>query len=316
MSVFRKYSTYLQEKYGEKVYKLSINLPLTCPNRNQDNLGGCTFCADVGTGFSSAPNIDIQKQLEERKVMIKKRYKANKYIAYFQNYTNTYMPLETFKKYILSAIVPDVVEIDISTRPDCITEEQLAFLEEVKQEHQIEITLELGLQTVNYKTLDKIRRGHGLAEFIDGIMRIKRYGFEVCVHLILNLPWDDDRDVIENAKILSALKVEQVKLHALYIMDNTQMGEQFKRGEFIICSADEYQEKVIVFLRYLDPDIVVQRLLGKAPRENSLFVNWNQSWWKIRDNIEEAMENRGVAQGDFFHYLGGRAYEKETKKQK
>lgn len=314
MSVFRKYSTYLQEKYGEKVYKLSINLPLTCPNRNQDNLGGCTFCADVGTGFSSAPSIDIQKQLEERKVMIKKRYNANKYIAYFQNYTNTYMPLETFKKYILSAIVSDVVEIDISTRPDCITDEQLAFLKEVKQKYQIEITLELGLQTVNYKTLDKIQRGHGLAEFIDGIMRIKRYGFEVCVHLILNLPWDDDRDVIENAKVLSALKVEQVKLHALYIMDNTKMGEQFKNGEFNICTADEYQEKVIIFLRHLDPEIVVQRLLGRAPRENSLFVNWNQSWWKIRDNIEEAMENRGVVQGDLFHYLGGKVYEKETEK--
>ncbi|NBG89294.1 TIGR01212 family radical SAM protein [Isachenkonia alkalipeptolytica] len=316
MSVFRKYSTYLQEKYGEKVYKLSINLPLTCPNRNQDNLGGCTFCADVGTGFSSAPSIDIPKQLEERKEIIKKRYKAKKYIAYFQNYTNTYMPLETFQKYILSALVDDVVEIDISTRPDCITDEQLEFLAEVKRNYQVEVTLELGLQTVNYKTLDKIRRGHGLAEFIDGILRIKKFGFEVCVHLILNLPWDDDRDVIENAKILSALKVEQVKLHALYVMDHTQMGEAYKKGEFEICTAEEYQQKVITFLRHLDPEIVVQRLLGRAPRENSLFVNWNQSWWKIRDNIEETMEKNGMEQGDFFHYLGGRAYEQEVEKQK
>jgi uncharacterized protein len=316
MSVFRKYSTYLQEKYGEKVYKLSINLPLTCPNRNQDNLGGCTFCADVGTGFSSAPSIDVKKQLEERKDIIKKRYNADKYIAYFQNYTNTYMPLETFKKYILSAIVPDVVEIDISTRPDCITDEQLAFLAEVKKERNIDVTLELGLQTVNYKTLDRIRRGHGLAEFIDGIMRIKKYGFEVCVHLILNLPWDDDRDVIENAKVLSALKVEQVKLHALYVMDHTVMGDQYKNGEFEICSAEEYQEKVITFLRHLDPEIVVQRLLGRAPRENSLFVNWNQSWWKIRDSIEDTMEKRRVVQGDLCNYLGGKAYEQEMKKQK
>ena len=311
MSVFRKYSTYLQEKYGEKVYKLSINLPLTCPNRDQDNLGGCTFCADVGTGFSSPPSAEVQKQLQERKLQIKKRYNANKYIAYFQNYTNTYMPLETFKKYILSAIVPDVVEIDISTRPDAVTDEQLAFLAEVKEKYKIEITLEFGLQTVNYKTLDKIKRGHGLGEFIDGIMRIKKYGFEVCVHLILNLPWDDEGDVIENAKVLSALKVEQVKLHALYVMDNTVMGEQYKNNEFEICSAEEYQEKVITFLRYLDPNIVVQRLVGRAPRENSLFVNWNQSWWKIRDNIEEKMIKEGFCQGDLYNYLGGRTFKQK-----
>lgn len=316
MEVFRKYSTYLQEKYGEKVYKLSINLPLTCPNRNQDNLGGCTFCADVGTGFSSEPSTLIRDQLEERKIIIQKRYKAKKYIAYFQNYTNTYLPMETFKEYILSAIVTDVVEIDISTRPDCITDEQLEFLAQIKKDHQVEITLELGLQTVNYKTLDKIQRGHGLAEFIDGILRIKRYGFEVCVHLILNLPWDDDRDVEENARILSALKVEQVKLHALYIMDHTKMGEQYKRGEFELCTAEEYREKVIMFLRYLDPKIVVQRLLGRAPRENSLFVNWNQSWWKIRDEIEQTMEERGVVQGDLFNYLGGKAYERDRAKEK
>lgn len=316
MSVFRKYSTYLQEKYGERVYKLSINLPLTCPNRNQDNLGGCTFCADVGTGFSSVPSIDIPKQLEERKKIIKKRYNADKYIAYFQNYTNTYLPLNTFKNYVLSSIQSDVVEIAISTRPDCITDEQLKFLAEVEKEYQIEVTLELGLQTVNYKTLDKIQRGHGLAEFIDGILRIKKYGFEVCVHLILNLPWDDDRDVIENAKVLSALQVDQVKLHALYVMDHTRMGEDYKKGEFKICTAEEYQEKVITFLRHLDPEIVVQRLLGRAPRENSLFVNWNQSWWKIRDSIEETMKSHGMFQGELFNYLGGRAYEKEMEKQK
>lgn len=316
MSVFRKYSTYLQEKYGERVYKLSINLPLTCPNRNEDNLGGCIFCADVGTGFSSAPSADIPKQLEERKKIITKRYNASKYIAYFQNYTNTYMPLETFKGYILSAVQPDIVEIAISTRPDCITDEQLIFLREIKRDYKVEVTLELGLQTVNYKTLDKIQRGHGLAEFIDGVLRIKKYGFEVCVHLILNLPWDEDRDVIENAKILSALKVEQVKLHALYIMDHTVMGEAYKRGEFQICTAEEYQDKVIAFLRHLDPEIVVQRLLGRAPRENSLFVNWNQSWWKIRDNIEETMEQQGFFQGEAFDYLGGKIFDRERKKQK
>ncbi|ABR49802.1 conserved hypothetical radical SAM protein [Alkaliphilus metalliredigens QYMF] len=307
--LYRTYSEFLKEKYGEKVYKLPINLPLTCPNRDgKVGIGGCTFCAEVGTGFECLPNsYEVVEQLEKNKSYIQKKYKANKFIAYFQNFSNTYMPFEQFQKYIEEAIVEDVVEIAISTRPDCINDKYLGFLQSLQEKHHIEFSIELGLQTVNYHTLNKINRGHTLAEFIDAVLRIKRYGFPICAHLILNLPWDTETDVIENAKIMSALGIEQVKLHGLYIMENTAMGKMYENKEFQMISVEEYQERVMIFLEYLSSHIVVQRLIGRAPKENSLFVNWNMSWWKIRDEIHEMMIQNHRYQGKKSDYLNGKA---------
>ncbi|MDR5658532.1 TIGR01212 family radical SAM protein [Serpentinicella sp. ANB-PHB4] len=296
------YSKHLKQKYGEKVYKLPINLPVTCPNRDgKKGTGGCTFCAEVGAGFENlSDTLSVKEQIEKNMNYISRRYKANKFIAYFQNYTNTYMPLDQFKKYIKEAVVDNVVEIAISTRPDCIDEMYLAYLKEIKEAYDIEITIELGLQTVNYHSLKKVNRGHTLAEFIDAVLKIKKYGFEMCVHLILNLPWDNMDDVIENAKILSVLEVEQVKLHALYIMNDTKLGEQYKHGDIEMITVDQYVDRVITFLEHLSPKIVVQRLIGRAPEENSLFVNWNMSWWKIKDLIDHNLEARDSYQGKQF----------------
>ena len=309
VSVYRAYSDYLREKYGEKVYKIPVNIPVTCPNRDGSlGHGGCTFCADVGAGFENLANtIPVAEQIEENIKHIRKKYKAEKYIAYFQNFSNTYLELETFKRVISEAIREDVVEICISTRPDCIKEEYMEFLHKISTEQGVEISVELGLQTVNYHSLLQINRGHTLAEFIDAVLRIKKFGFEICAHLILNLPNDNMVDVIENAKILSALGVQQVKLHALYIMKNTVMGKQYEASEFDIIGVEEYKERVIAFLEYLSPDIVVQRLIGRAPEENSLFVNWNMSWWRIRDEIHQRMLHEGNYQGKKANYLNGKA---------
>lgn len=309
---YNVYSEYLRQKYGQKVYKLPISLPGTCPNRDGFiNTGGCIFCGEEGGSFENLSNeLAIKEQLETNMAYIKKRYKADKYIAYFQNFTNTYYPLETFKKYVKQAIMEDIVEISISTRPDCINNDYLDFLKEISDTHNINISIELGLQTVNYHTLEKINRGHSLAEFIDSVIKIKAYGFEICAHLILNFPWDDMIDVIESAKILSALKVEQVKLHSLYIVEDTKLGEMYKNNEFEMISMDEYIERAIVFLEYLDPNIVIQRLMGRAPSEKSLFVNWNTSWWKIKDGILDKMEKEKRVQGKKYNYLDGKALNK------
>ncbi len=307
---YRAYSSYLKEKYRTKVYKLPVNLPVTCPNRDgRLGIGGCTFCGEIGAGFENLSNcLPVPTQLKQNMAYIRKKYKAQKFIAYFQNYSNTYLPVDQFKVYMEEAIIEDIVELCISTRPDCITNEHLIILEQIKQNHGVEISLELGLQTVNYHTLSRVNRGHSLAEFIDAVSRIKVYGFDVCAHLILNFPWDSMEDVIENAKILSALRVQQVKLHALYIMADTVMGDLYRKGVINMLSLKEYQERVIIFLEYLDPAIVVQRLVGRAPEENALFVNWNQSWWKIRDEIHEIMEREGRYQGRKANYLGGKVF--------
>ncbi len=309
IDVYNVYSKYLKERFGEKVYKLPISLPLTCPNRDGCvGTGGCIYCGEEGGSFENLSNtLSVKEQVEKNKDYIQRRYKANKFISYFQNFTNTYLPIDDFKRYVEESIVDRVVGISISTRPDCINDEYLEYLDYIKKRYNLEITIELGLQTVNYHTLKKINRGHTLAEFLDAVIRNKRYGIRTCAHLILNLPWDDMDDTIENAKILSALGVEEVKLHGLYILDKTELGNMYKSGEISIISKEEYKERVIKFLEYLDEEIVVQRIIGRAPEENSLFVNWNESWWKIRDEIVSDMEKRQTRQGIKCDYLNGKA---------
>ncbi len=297
--VYNVYSKDLRERFGEKVYKLPVNLPLTCPNRDGTlACGGCIYCGDEGGSFEkNNPETSVKDQLLANMGHISKRYGANKFIAYFQNFTNTYMPMEDFKKYMLEAIQENIVGISVSTRPDCIDEEHLIYLKELADKYNLEITIELGLQTVNYHSLLKINRGHGLAEFIASVLLIKKYNFRICTHLILNLPWDKMLDVIENAKILSALEIDEVKLHALYIVEDTALGQMYLDEKIELISKEEYKKRVITFLEYLDKDIVVQRIIGRAPEEGTLFVNWGESWWKIRDEIVSEMIEEGTYQG-------------------
>ena len=308
--LYYKYSDYLKEKYGEKVYKLPINLPITCPNRLDGN--GCSFCSEVGTGFEAlASQVSVTEQLERTKILIEKKYKAKKYIAYFQNYTNTFMKLDVFQAYICEAAsCPDIVEISISTRPDCIQKEYLDVLKSISEKYQVAISIELGLQTVNYHTLDTINRGHGLAEYIDAVLMIQSYAFPICTHIILNLPGDSMRDAIESAKILSALKIDIVKIHSLYIAKNTKLSYEYESGTIKICSKEEYIQRLIAFLEHLSPEIVVERLFSRVPEKDSLFSNWNTSCWKLQDEVIAKMNEQESYQGKCFCYLNGSAMKK------
>lgn len=313
-SLYNSYSRHLQQKYGGKVYKLPVNLAGSCPNRDGTlGTGGCIFCDEQGAGFQCLPGyFSVQKQLAENKSYFKKRFNAEKFIAYFQAFTNTYLPLASFRDSILAAAeTDDLVGVSVSTRSDCIRDDYLDVLAEVSRLKGLDINIELGLQTVNYRTLEFVNRGHTLAEFLDAVLAIKRYGFETCCHLILNLPGDDELDVIENAKVLSALGIDYVKLHSLYIVKGTVLGNMYERGEVGLISLDQYVDRVILFLEYLSPAIVVQRLVGKGPEGNVLFCNWGTSWWKIKSLIEERMIRNNSYQGKNFAYLNGKALPKE-----
>ncbi|SDE99282.1 hypothetical protein SPACI_033040 [Sporomusa acidovorans DSM 3132] len=309
---YNRYSDYLRQKYGEKVYKLPVSLPVTCPNRDgQCGRQGCVFCGEIGAGYENLPaSLTVRDQLAANKAHIAPKYKAKKFIPYFQNFSNTYLPVEQLKQHVLEACQEDIVAIALATRPDCINDNYLEMLATIKEKHNIDISIELGLQTVNYHTLVKINRGHTLAEFIDAALRVKRWSMDVCAHLILNLPWDDMSDTIESAKILSAIGVDQVKLHALYIVKNTVMADWYQKGEIALISKEEYVERVVAFLEYLHPDIVIQRLIGRAPETNTLFTNWQTGWWKIREAIEEEMLTRDTWQGKQCNYLNGAALKK------
>ena len=308
-NLYREYSVYLKNKYGCKVYKLPISLDLTCPNRDGNvGIGGCIYCGEKGGSFENLPNnYSIKDQIEKNMIYIRNKYKAEKFIAYFQNYSNTYMGFEKFKNIINQAINDDIVGISISTRPDCVSDEQIKYLSDIQEKVGIDITIELGLQTANYKTLIKLNRGHTLAEFIDTCIRIKAHNLRICAHVILDLPWDNIDDTIETSKILSSLGIDEVKLHSLYIVDKTKLAEEYLDGKFNLLSKDDYIKRVVLFLEYLNPNIIIQRLIGRAPKEDSLLVNWNQSWWKIKDEIIDSMIKAQTYQGAKFDYLGGSA---------
>lgn len=309
---YRAISAFLKEKYGEKVYKLPVVLPLTCPNRDGSvGVGGCVFCGEIGAGYENLPaSMTVREQLEKNIAHIAPKYKAYKYIPYYQNFSNTYLEPDRFRAYMEAGCIDSTVGIAIATRPDCINDRYLEILQDIKEKYGVDIYLEYGLQSVNYHTLEKINRGHGMAEFIDAVLRTKRYGFSVCAHMIVNLPWDTMTDTIEGARILTALGVDQVKLHALYIVKNTLMAKWYEEKQFSLISADEYIERVIAFLQHLDKDIVLQRLVGRAPEENTLFTNWSMGWWRIQEEIERRLEERDVRQGDLCNYLNGSAVRK------
>jgi len=311
---YRVYSEHLQEKFGGRVYKLPINLPGTCPNRDGIiSEGGCSFCDPKGSGFECLPSsLEIKEQLERNIKFFRKKFKAEKFISYLQAFTNTYFPLAQFMEICEAATEgEDIVGLSISTRPDCIEDRYLDYLEELKKRKGLTIDVELGLQTVNYHTLSRVNRGHTLAEFIDASLRVKQRGLELVAHVILNLPGDDRLDVIESAKIISALSFDYVKLHSLYLVKQTSLGESYNRGEFELIEKEEYIRRIALFLEYLSPEIVVQRLVGKGPRKEQYFCNWATSWWKLKEELEDFLEREDTEQGRRFDYLNGKAIRKK-----
>ena len=293
-------SSYYKDVYGEKIYKLPVKLSLTCPNRDGAAcFGGCIFCGEEGGSFENLPSyLTVDQQLEENRAYIGSKYKAKNFIAYFQNFTNTYMSLSEFKEVIRACDKDYIVGVSISTRSDSVTEDKLIFLKEWSEKKGKDITIELGLQTANYKTLEILNRAEDLADFIEACNLINKYGFRICTHVILSLPWDDIRDVRQTARIINALNVKEVKIHSLFVTKGTKLYKMYLDLEFEMPTKADYQENVIEFLRLIKPDVAVQRLVGRAPEEETAFCNWDTSWWKIRDEIIETMVKNGYVQGD------------------
>lgn len=300
MSRYTLYSDYLTEKYGGKTYKISLRVEGTCPNRDGTlDTEGCIFCNEEGGSYENLTGcLSIKNQMERNKKFMKKRYNAVYFMAYFQNYTNTYMPLEKFKEMILEAIEGDIVAIIISTRPDAICKEQLDFLEEVREKYKIDILFEIGLQSSNNETLEILNRHHTVEDFINSFKLLKERNFEICAHFISGLPWDTDEDLIHAANLLSDLKIDEVKIHSLYIPKETVIGQMYEKGEIKMKTEEEYIEEAVLFLRHLDPFIKIQRLVGQAPRGEAYFCNWGKSWWLIKEAIEERLEVLDAYQGD------------------
>jgi len=300
---YNTFSEYLKKKYCCRVYKIPLNIPATCPNRDgTKGTGGCIFCGSKGAGFElNESTVPIKEQIKINTGYIGKKYNVEKFIAYLQNFTPTYMPLKRFEGYVneITDEMVDLVAIYISTRPDCIDDGYLNFLKTIKEKHSIDIVLEIGLQTSNERTLEKLNRGHDVPCFIDAVRRTHAQGIEVCAHVITDIPYDTKEDTINTAELIKSLEISQIKCHSLYIPEDTVLAQYYENKEFEPVTYEEYLERIVAFIRHSSHKAVFQRIIGRAPQRDTLFCNWGKSWWRIRDDILGIMEANNFFQGSF-----------------
>ena len=296
---YQTYASWLKKHYGQKVYKIPVNTGGTCPNRDGTlSCGGCIFCGEKGAGNETlSSSISIKDQIKRNEAYISKRYHADLFIPFLQDFSNTYIDFKTFQSNIEACLGEQIVGISISTRPDCISDQQLDFLSQISEQNHIDICIELGLQTINAKTLRILNRQHSLSDYVDAAMRIKAHHLQLCTHMILDLPWDDEMDVIEGAELLSVLKTDFAKCHALYVERGTKLAEMYQKGRVQLLSVEDYIHRVVLFLTHLAPDIALQRVIGRIPEQDSIQTNWHISWWKIREMLIDRMRDLHLTQG-------------------
>lgn len=295
---YTTFSRHLQETFGEKVYKVTIDAGFTCPNRDGTRgRGGCIYCS----GNRSAPALvapaAIRAQIHDGMAALTKRYKAHKFLAYFQSYTNTYAPvdvLETLYRPALSEA--GIVGLSIGTRPDCVAEPVLELLETLAQETYLWV--EYGLQTIHAHTLRRIHRGHDFGEFQDAVRRTQqRPGIRICVHVILGLPGEGRKDMLATADALSALGIAGVKIHSAHVLRDTPLESLYRTGAYQPPELDEYVPLVCDFLEHLAPEIVIHRLIGDAPRSRYVAPAWCLQKAEALRRIDQELERRSSRQG-------------------
>lgn len=290
-------SDYMKARFGCKVFKVSLDAGLTCPNRDgKKGLGGCIYCSSASLKPKGAASKDIADQLASGIAYIRKRHKAARFIAYFQMNTGTYAPTEYLRGIYNEALTsPLVAGIAISTRPDCLSDETLELMERLKMFKPLWI--ELGLQSANDKTLEALNRRHTVRDFEDAVLRARTRGIDVCAHVILGLPGEDGADWINTARFLGGIKVWGVKFHQLQVMRGTPLEDAYERGEVRLMELDEYASAVVDCIEALPPAVVVHRLCGDAPLEHLVAPRWGVNKFMVMDKIRRLFEERGAYQG-------------------
>lgn len=289
---------YLKQTYGEKLYKISLDGGMTCPNRDGKlNRQGCIFCSAGGSGdFASDRSLSITEQIEQGKAQVARKYTGSSYIAYFQAYTNTYAPVPYLRKVFTEAILhPDIRLLDIATRPDCLGSEILALLDELSQVKPIWI--ELGLQTIHPKSADFIRRGYDLPVFEQAVSDLRRIHIPVIVHTILGLPGEDINMMLETIRYLNTLDIQGVKFHLLHILEHTDLADYYREHPFALPDMEEYFELLGRCLCSLHPDIVVHRLTGDGPKSLLIAPLWTGNKRQALNQMQAYLKRHDIWQG-------------------
>ncbi len=298
---YHAYSTFLQNKFGRRVHKVPVNAGFTCPNRDGSlTTGGCTYCnIDSYTPEAARARIPIKEQIHTGINLLKTRTNARAFIAYFQPYTNTYANLNHLKKLYEQALDhPEIVGISIGTRPDCIEEHKLAYLEELARNYFV--TLEFGIESVFDETLRLINRGHDFACTIDAIQRTANRGIYICAHVILGFPNETEEQMLHTADEVSKLPIDFVKIHNLHIVRYTELARQYALKPFHVYTFDEWIELVCNFLERLNPDFIIERLYGDAPEKLLIEPQWCNEGAKIIYAIQRKLKKRHTHQGKLF----------------
>ncbi len=303
MARYNEYGSWLTSRLGVKAQKISLNAGFTCPNRDGSiGVGGCTYCNNQTFNPDyCAPTKSITQQLEKGKAFFSRKYPEMKYLAYFQAYTNTYDSLESLKaKYEEALRVPDVVGLVIGTRPDCMPDSLLDYLEELH--HRSFLLVEYGVESVYDKTLLRIHRGHTHAQTVDAIRRTAERGILVGAHVILGLPGESREEMLEEADALSRLPLTMLKLHQLQLIKGTQMAAEYAAvpEDFHLFAADEYVDLVIDFLERLRPDLVLERFVSQSPASLLARPGWGLKNHEFVAKVKRRLQERDARQGRLF----------------
>ena len=285
---YKSLNEHYREKFGCKVYKLSLDGGFTCPNRDGAvGVGGCIFC--TGSGEFAEGGQDVAAQLEKAKRRVESKNKGGKYIAYFQAFTNTYAPVERLRKLYLDAIAPeDVVGLSIGTRPDCLGAEVLALLKEINRIKPVSV--ELGLQTVHEPTIAYISRNYVNQDYFDAVKNLKAAGIEVVTHLILGLPGETEEMMVESTRQAVEAGTDGVKFHLLHVLEGTALAEDYRAGKFACLSLEEYAKILKSCLGVLPPHVVVHRITGDGAKKNLIAPMWSGDKKRVLNFLQSYLQ--------------------------
>ena len=289
---YLSFNKYLKDKFGQKVYKISLDGGFTCPNRDgKAGTQGCIFCSKGGSGdFAESREMSITEQIESGKKKVEKKIKSGKYIAYFQAFTNTYAPVETLRQKYEEAINrPDIVALSIATRPDCLGDDVLRLLDEMNKIKPVFI--ELGLQTIHQKSAKYIRRGYDLSVYDKAVRDLKKIGVDIVVHVILGLPNESENDMLETVKYVCESGANGIKLQLLHVIDGTDLAKDYEKGLFKTLEFDEYVNLIVKCVKIIPKDIVIHRLTGDGAKKDLIAPLWSADKKRVLNAINKALRD-------------------------
>ena len=288
--MYKSFHDYCLERFGCKVYKLSLDGGFTCPNRDGTlGTGGCLFCSSRGGGEFAECGGDMEVQLERAKARVRKKNPSGKYMAYFQAFTNTYGPVERLRSLYEAAIAPeDILGLSIGTRPDCLPQEVVSLLGELNRKKPVMV--ELGFQTSHEETAGYIRRGYENAVYVDAVRRLRREGIHVVTHIILGLPGETMENAVETTRFAVAAGTDGVKLHLLHVLRGTDLEKEYAAGKFRCLELEEYAQWLKACLQQLPPETVVHRITGDGAKKDLIAPLWSADKKRVLNYLNRALQ--------------------------